>query len=88
MINVAPSLIPNIVTNDGNFKNDTFVLPKAFDQNVSLAIYNRWGKNIFSTANYQNNWPETDQASGVYFYILKINCLSEEYKGSIHLLGD
>jgi hypothetical protein len=78
--------IPNVVTDDGNSKNDKFVLPAIFNESASLAIYNRWGQRVFSSNNYLNNWPQRDEPTGVYFYLLKGSCLGKEYKGNIHLM--
>lgn len=78
--------IPNVVTDDGNSKNDKFILPSNLGDNASLVIFNRWGQKIFSAHNYQNNWPINDESTGVYFYSLKGGCLQNELKGNIHLM--
>ena len=58
--------VPNVITPNGDGKNDTF----AFNfQNATIQIYNRWGKLIFETKNYQNDWGKGVEA-GDYFYVL------------------
>lgn len=84
--NIDEYIIPNVVTVDGNLKNDVFILPSMVTESASLTIFNRWGSKIFSTRQYQNNWPGNDESTGVYFYILKGSCLPRDLKGYIHLL--
>ena len=39
----------------------------------SLTIFNRWGRQVYATTNYQNNWgQEASLAAGNYFYLLKL----------------
>jgi len=63
--NVEPILeIPNVITPNGDGKNDTFVIPL---QGVKVEIYNRWGLQLLSTTDYQNNWGN-GIVNGTYFY--------------------
>jgi gliding motility-associated-like protein len=64
-LNAAPPLIlPNVITPNGDGKNDAFVIPVS---GSSLQVYNRWGKQVFQASDYQNNWGESI-ANGTYFY--------------------
>jgi len=60
--------------NDG--LNDAFVIEglERFGQN-ELIIFNRWGKQVFHTRNYDNDWKGTyrsaDLPDGTYFYYLR-----------------
>jgi gliding motility-associated-like protein len=68
-----PDLVPpTLVTANGDGKNDFFALEalQFYPQN-ELAIFNRWGKEVFSASPYANNWPREDVEGGVYFYRLK-----------------
>ncbi len=58
--------IPNVITPNNDGKNDNFVI--GF-KNATVEIYNRWGKQIFLSKDYQNDWGK-DIASGTYYYIL------------------
>jgi len=61
--------IPNVVTANNDHKNDFFVISgKSFGLDVS--VYNRWGTEIFTSRNYDDNWPtERDNIpSGTYYY--------------------
>lgn len=85
MVNPDGLTIPNVVTDDGNRKNDKFVVLDASGRPFSLLIFNRWGQSVFASDHYENNWPDRVLASGVYFYSLKGGCLPETH-GFIHLI--
>lgn len=69
-----PLGIPNLVTLNGDNRNDLWELTNLFYfLPVSLSIYNRWGKLIFQTNDYRNNWPEAGLEPGTYFYRLKVS---------------
>ncbi|WP_167021447.1 gliding motility-associated C-terminal domain-containing protein [Chitinophaga sp. Cy-1792] len=72
--------IPNVVTPDGDGKNDNFVIP-GIDKypGSTLLIYNRWGNQVYQNKNYNNTWNGKDLNEGTYFYILKLN------KGDVHV---
>ncbi|MBL0743714.1 gliding motility-associated C-terminal domain-containing protein [Chryseolinea lacunae] len=77
-------IIPNVITPNGDKKNDYFLLPDNV-QDASLAIYNRWGERVFATSVYENNWPQTTLSTGIYFYALHGKCIPDQ-KGMIHLI--
>ncbi|MFM7104148.1 MAG: gliding motility-associated C-terminal domain-containing protein, partial [Flavobacteriales bacterium] len=61
-------LFPNIVTNNGDGKNDFF---KLLTQNVSelnLTIVNRWGEFIASIETPDGYWSAKESNDGTYFY--------------------
>jgi gliding motility-associated-like protein len=64
-----PLSIPNLVTANGDDKNDLFALSNLFyHRPVSLHIYNRWGKLLYHSSDYANNWPENTLKPGTYYY--------------------
>ncbi len=48
-----------------------------------ISIYNRWGKQVFESADREFKWKGTNEAPGVYYYFLKYS--NREYKGSVSL---
>ncbi len=62
--------IPNVVTPNGDNANEYFKITglESFS-NSELTVYNRWGKKIYSNANYTNDW-RPDVNTGTYFYVL------------------
>jgi gliding motility-associated-like protein len=64
-------VIPNLVTINGDQQNEHFEIEQIpFYPDNELIIYNRWGKEIFRSRPYQNNWPPSDLSPGTYFYRL------------------
>ena len=64
----------NIITPNHDGKNDVLVIDniQLYPGN-SLAIFNRWGREVYKTTNYQNNWGGDDNTpAGTYFYLLKM----------------
>jgi gliding motility-associated-like protein len=63
--------IPNIFTPNGDGFNDTFVI-KHLPPNAILKITNRWGKEVYSSDDYQNDWTGGDVSDGIYYYRLVV----------------
>jgi gliding motility-associated-like protein len=59
--------IPNIITPNNDAINDVFKIV-GLPQNSIISIFNRWGNELLTSTNYQNNWATT--TDGVYYYIL------------------
>jgi len=64
--------IPNIFTPNGDGANDLFEI-RNLPSSVKLIITNRWGKQVFSASDYQNNWTGDNVVDGVYYYRLIVN---------------
>jgi gliding motility-associated-like protein len=87
-------LIPNVISPNGDGKNDVWRLDfiNVFYKSAEIEIYNRWGDKIFSSIGYDNAWDGSYKGSalpvGVYFYTIKLNDNKDEnvYKGTITLL--
>ena len=93
--------LPNVFTPNGDGKNDVFEPKKdenKFIDNVTITIYNRYGREVFKTNNSKIQWDGTDQNNqqalpeGVYFYTIefseiRVKGLSPKIKtGYIHLM--
>jgi gliding motility-associated-like protein len=83
--------IPNVITPNGDGYNDKFVIDN-IDKLVSsqLIIYNRWGKKVYESNNYQNDWDGDNLSDGVYYYVLKYETYIEslELSGSVTIMRD
>ena len=62
--------VPNIITPNGDGQNDTFVLGGLLAPSWSLTVFNRWGREVFQQASYDNGWDAPGLAGGVYYYLL------------------
>ncbi|MBC2845127.1 gliding motility-associated C-terminal domain-containing protein [Winogradskyella flava] len=83
--------IPNIISPNGDFTNDTWTLPLKYTTgtNTEVVILNEQGKVVFQTMDYQNNWPIDDlnlsAINQVYYYIITTTD-GKTKKGSITLI--
>jgi gliding motility-associated-like protein len=81
-----PITIPNIITPNGDGKNDVFSIQNLqFYPNTVINIYDRWGRVVYTSNNYPNNWDGGGQSDGVYYYILTLPN-SKKYKGFIQII--
>lgn len=84
-------IVPNIITPNGDGKNDYFKIKNIEKlESSKLRIYNRWGKLIYSSDNYQNNWDGDGAPDGVYFWFLDYKTYFREAseKGTVTIITD
>jgi gliding motility-associated-like protein len=78
-VTFIPELYPyNVITPNGDGMNDVFIIENIEHYpNAKLTIYNRWGRKIYETRHYQNNWGGMAYGklipNSVYFYVLELN---------------
>ncbi len=82
----CPIVIPHVFTPNQDGVNDTFEIG-ALPQNCRLYIYDRWGRLIFETKKYKNEWQGEVELSAVYFYVLETPD-GKRMKGNILVLND
>lgn len=71
---VSGGFSPN---NDGI--DDTWIVKRPYGTQVSVKVFNRWGNEVYSNANYQNDWRGLGVSNfigqnvpeGTYFYIVE-----------------
>jgi gliding motility-associated-like protein len=78
----APLLYPNVITpGEADGKNDVYQIqfgeqpgktPLDYGFNTELSIYDRWGKLVYESAEYQHDWNAEDLAGGVYYYHITV----------------
>ncbi len=76
-------MIPNIFTPNGDGVNEVFFIRNMPDA-TEVIVTNRWGKAVYSSKNYQNDWDGGDVTDGVYFY--RINAAGQSYSGWVEVL--
>ncbi|WBA43547.1 gliding motility-associated C-terminal domain-containing protein [Hymenobacter canadensis] len=63
----------NVVTPNGDNLNDQFIIKNVeLYPGNSLAIFNRWGKEVYKTSSYRNTFDASTTSAGVYYYLLKL----------------
>lgn len=81
--------IPNVITPNGDGKNDCFVFDdfpegNCSDQFIDITVFNRWGKQVFYTQTKSHNWCPTDISGGYYYYVIQYT--KNVYKGGLTIL--
>ncbi|MGB6034982.1 MAG: gliding motility-associated C-terminal domain-containing protein [Cryomorphaceae bacterium] len=87
--------VPNVITPNGDGLNDLFVINNVEDfPNASLAIFNRWGQEVFSSTSYDQyqalngGWDPGDNAGGVYFIELKLPSIDVIESGNLTIITE
>lgn len=80
---VFPLKVPNVITpGSAEGKNDFFSVqygsdptktPGDYGIKISLRVYNRWGKEVYSALDYQYDWDAAGLSSGVYYIDLALD---------------
>ncbi|RAW02211.1 DUF7948 domain-containing protein [Pseudochryseolinea flava] len=80
-ISIYSLRIPNVFTPDKSpGYNDQFkigfgpesIAPSDLGIPVQLLVVDRWGKKVYESSNYKNDWEAKDLVSGVYFFHMKV----------------
>jgi gliding motility-associated-like protein len=79
-VDFKPLFIPNIITPNDDFKNDTFVLDQRLEGS-QLKIINRWGEGVYESVPYENDWNGKNLPTGVYFYSIDHYCFKSSALG-------
>lgn len=77
--------MPNVITPNGDGLNEFFILDEKLSGSA-LQIINRWGKEVYSSEEYENNWNGDDLSSGTYYYIISNSCFAENLKGVLSIV--
>ncbi len=81
--------LPNVITPNQDGKNDCLVLknlPAGTCDNrfKRVAIYNRWGKEIYNNTQIGQNWCPDNVTAGFYHYLIEYT--NKSYKGGITVI--
>jgi gliding motility-associated-like protein len=94
-VTVAPDtslIIANLLTPNGDGFNDTWTIDNVENiGSVQVSVFNRYGKLLYESSDYKNDWNGTHQGStlpdGTYYYLIKLNS-GKIYKGGVNILSD
>lgn len=76
----------NLITPNGDGKNDFFEVKDLQKNTYALKIYNSWGALVYSNDNYNNVWDAEPLEDGVYYYSLIHHKNKRNLKGWLHVL--
>lgn len=94
-------IVPTVITPNSDGYNDILIvqidgktdleqakLTKFYDR-TEFVVLNRYGKPIYESSDYQNDWDGGGASDGTYFYVLK--CIgrfgTETFKGAFSIIG-
>lgn len=79
-------VVPNVFSPNGDGLNETFFI-YGLDKhpNSYVAVFNRWGKMVYESDNYLNDWDGENYSDGVYFYIVKTE-RGDEQTGNVQII--
>jgi gliding motility-associated-like protein len=79
--------IPNVFTPNDDPTNQYFEIKKIqLYKHSELIVLDRWGKKVFESRNYNNDWDGDDLAAGVYYYVLDLKRNNKVFKGAVTIL--
>ena len=60
----------------------------SYYERADLTIFNRWGRIVYQSSDYQNDWDGGGLSDGTYFYVLKCHGLKNDatYQGSVMII--
>jgi gliding motility-associated-like protein len=77
--------VPNVFTPNGDQLNQYFTIDDRL-KGTTFSVFDRWGKRVYQSNDYQNDWDGDDLPSGVYFYLLNGGECIVEKKGALTIL--
>jgi len=85
-----PIFVVSGFTPNGDGKNDYFVI-KGLENYKSneIKVFNRWGKMVYTAANYRNDWAGNNLEMDTYMYLLKVKDMQGKerlIKGDVTLI--
>lgn len=90
--------IYNIITPNLDGKNDVWIVeqlltPTPGIEKVEVKIYTRWGQEVYTSPDYQNDWVGQDKnnrtlPSGTYYYLLIFDEDQKPCKGDVTILNE
>lgn len=78
--------IPNIITPNGDQKNDSFVIQGASPASTEIEIFNRWGVSVYKKEGYDGTWSAQSLPAGTYYYVVKSTKSNRAYKGWVEVI--
>jgi gliding motility-associated-like protein len=75
--------LPNVITPNGDLRNERWVLQGLPAGSCAVELYNRWGRKVYESAAYRNDWGG-EGVGGLYYYVVKLN--ERVYRGWLEVV--
>ncbi|MBO0357066.1 gliding motility-associated C-terminal domain-containing protein [Hymenobacter sp. BT186] len=82
-------VFPNVLTPNGDTKNDVLFGSLTNVTGYHLEVFNRWGRRVFESSNASQGWTAANASGGMYYYLLEYtNCAGarESYKSWLEVV--
>ena len=75
-------------TRDQHYEYEDYEPLNRYYESTELTIFNRWGRIVYHSKDYQNDWDGDNLPDGTYFYVLKCHGLKNDatYNGSVMIV--
>jgi len=73
--------LPNIITPNGDWLNQYFVLRGLQASAWRVQLFSRWGREVYRNDHYDNTWDAAGQPDGLYYYLLTNAATNQQLKG-------
>lgn len=80
--------IPNIITPNGDFKNDFLFIDGIEEGEWELIIQNRWGGVVYENQDYQNSFIGEKLNDGIYYYTLEQDAECNSFQGWLYVIRE
>ena len=73
---------------ESTYESEDYEPLSRYYESSELTIFNRWGRVVYHSKDYQNNWDGGGLPDGTYFYVLKCHGLKQDatYQGSVMII--
>jgi len=83
----CPIEIYNVFTPNGDGINDKFVIKNLeYFPGSTLTVYNRWGRKVYESTDYKNDWDGGNCSDGVYYFILNQAKFNKPFNGIVTII--
>ena len=84
---VSDIIVPNVITPNGDVHNQFLVFKNLeYHSGNHLVVFNRWGGKVYEQENYINDWDGGGHSEGTYYYILTVDDIEDQIKGTLTIL--
>ncbi|SFX25458.1 Por secretion system C-terminal sorting domain-containing protein [Cytophaga hutchinsonii ATCC 33406] len=78
--------IPNLITVNGDHKNDFFEIQTTVSRTLEIVLYSSWGRKVYASNDYKNDWNAEGLDAGLYYYQITDSVLRKKYTGWIQVI--
>jgi len=79
-------LLPNIITPNGDGRNDIFPVHSLSSAEWNITIFSRWGRQLYQKTSYQDDWGGEGVSDGLYYYLLHCPATNQWVKGWVQVV--